>query len=137
MSAGILLKDGTLLYGQSFGYSGISGGELVFNTSMMGYQEMLTDPSYQGQVLLLTTAMVGNYGVNDSDIESPKIQTAGLVVANYVHKFSNFRATRSLNDYLESQKVVGIAGVDTRFLVRTIRQKGSQNAVLFASGKTQ
>ncbi|MBP7584193.1 MAG: carbamoyl phosphate synthase small subunit, partial [Spirochaetes bacterium] len=110
----LILEDGTEFEGSMFGAAVESLGEAVFNTSMSGYQEVLTDPSYSGQIIAMTYPMMGNYGVNPDDVESGKIQVAGFVVKEYAKNYSNFRATGSLGEYLRDGGVPGIEGVDTR-----------------------
>jgi len=127
----LILEDGTIFEGTQFGWEGDALGEVVFNTSMSGYQEVLTDPSYSGQIVAMTYPMIGNYGVNDEDVESSSVQVAGFVVKEYSKTYSNFRATRSLDDYLKEYKVPGIEGVDTRKLTRHIRDKGAMRAGIF------
>ena len=133
MKAILLLEDGTVFEGTSFGAKGIKCGEVVFNTSMSGYQEVLTDPSYSGQIVAMTYPMIGNYGVNDEDVESDKIHVAGFVVKEYSKNFSNFRGTGSLGDYLKDAGIVAIEGIDTRKLTRHIRDKGAMRAGIFSS----
>ncbi len=127
----LILEDGTVFPGYGFGYEGDSQGEVVFNTSMSGYQEVLTDPSYNGQIITMTYPMIGNYGVNEEDVESCKVQVAGFVVKEYSKQYSNFRAEYSLDDYLKKAGVPGIEGVDTRKLTRHIRDKGAMRAGIF------
>ncbi len=127
----LILEDGTEFRGMSFGYEGESLGEVVFNTSMSGYQEVLTDPSYNGQIVAMTYSMIGNYGINEEDVESDRIQVAGFVVKEYAKHYSNFRATMSLADYLQKGKIAGIEGVDTRRLTRHIRDKGALRGGIF------
>lgn len=129
-SAILALADGTIFRGVSIGADGYCVAEVVFNTSMTGYQEILTDPSYSGQIVTLTYPHIGNTGINDEDVESTHIHAAGLVVRDCSPYISNFRATRSLPDYLASQGVVAIAGVDTRKLTRILREKGAQGACI-------
>ncbi len=128
--AKLALEDGTVFAGQSFGASGEVDGEVCFNTSMTGYQEILTDPSYRGQIVTMTYPEIGNYGVNDEDVESARPHLAGFVVRNQSKVASNFRAVGRLEDYLARFGVVGIAGIDTRALVRRIRQHGALKGVL-------
>lgn len=127
----LILEDGTDFEGASFGYEGEVMGEVVFNTSMSGYQEILTDPSYNGQIIAMTYTMIGNYGVNKEDVESDRIQAAGFVVREYSKIYSNFRADRSLGDYLKDEKIPAIEGVDTRRLTVHIRDKGAMRAGIF------
>lgn len=126
----LALADGTVFKGVSIGAKGYCVAEIVFNTAMTGYQEILTDPSYSGQIVTLTYPHIGNTGVNEEDIESTRIHAAGLVVRDCSLRVSNFRATRSLPEYLESQGVVAIAGIDTRKLTRILREKGAQGACI-------
>jgi len=130
-SAGLLiLEDGTSARGEGFGALGTAHGELVFNTAMTGYQEVLTDPSYRGQIVTMTTAHVGNYGVNDADAESDRVQVAGFVVRERSRIASNHRAQRTLGDELAAAGVVGLTGVDTRRLTRHLRTAGTMRAAL-------
>ncbi|HKY61785.1 MAG TPA: glutamine-hydrolyzing carbamoyl-phosphate synthase small subunit [bacterium] len=126
----LMLQDGTTFEGSSFGYEGDAGGEVVFNTSMVGYQEILTDPSYKGQIVTMTYPMIGNYGVNDEDIESAVPQVEGFIVKEYSRVYSNYRASESLGDYLKRHKIPGIEGIDTRALVRHLRDKGAQPGLI-------
>ena len=128
----LALEDGTLFWGTSIGAEGECVGEVVFNTSLTGYQEILTDPSYFKQIVTLTYPHIGNVGVNPEDEESPNIMAQGLVVKDCPALMSNFRATQSLPDYLKSQNVVAIADIDTRKLTRILREKGAQNGVIIA-----
>ena len=127
----LILEDGTEFEGLSFGYESDSIGEVVFNSSMSGYQEVLTDPSYNGQIVTMTYPMIGNYGVNDEDVESDRIHAAGFVVKEYSKNYSNFRATMSLSDYLKESKITAIEGVDTRKLTLHIRDKGALRGGIF------
>ena len=124
MKAILLLEDGTVFEGESIGVPGTTIGEVVFATSMTGFQEMLTDPSFAGQLLTFTYPLIGNYGVNDEDIESGKVQAAGIIVRELCDVYSNWRATGSLADYLETNNVVGLKGIDTRALTRHLREAG-------------
>lgn len=124
MRAILALADGTVLEGISFGATGTTTGEAVFNTGMTGYQEALTDPSYAGQIVTLTYPLIGNYGVNEDDIESRRIQVAGFVVRELADVYSNWRASDSLDGYLKRAGIVGIQGVDTRALTRRLRHEG-------------
>lgn len=133
ITAKLALADGTVFTGAAFGCTDSHdpvGGEVVFNTSMTGYQEILTDPSYTGQIVTMTYPQIGNYGVNAEDVESKKVQVAGFVVRELARRHSNFRATLSLDNWLNEQKVLGIAGIDTRALTRKLRINGSINGVL-------
>lgn len=126
----LLLEDGTIFKGQSLGLIGTSGGELCFNTGMTGYQEIFTDPSYFGQIVITTVSHVGNYGVQKEEVESDQIQIKGLVCKEFSHFFSRKTAEGSLQEYFEKAGVVGICEIDTRALVRYIRDKGAMNAVI-------
>ena len=125
-----MLEDGTVLVGRGFGAATDSVGELVFNTSMTGYQEILTDPSYRGQTVLLTQPHIGNYGVNHEDEESAKLWLSGLVVREACERASNFRSAMELSDYLAQHGVPGIDGVDTRMLTRAVRDRGEQRVLV-------
>ena len=131
-SAILALADGTVFVGSSIGYTGMTVGELVFNTSMTGYQEILTDPSYCQQIVTLTYPHIGNYGVNHEDAESSRVHTAGLVIKNLPLTHSNFRADTDLSSYLKSNHCVAIADIDTRMLTRLLREKGAQNGAILA-----
>lgn len=126
----LALADGTVFRGVSIGADGYTVAEIVFNTAMTGYQEILTDPSYSGQIVTLTYPHIGNTGVNAEDVESSKIHAAGLVVRDCPARVSNFRATQSLPDYLKAQGVVAISGIDTRKLTRILRERGAQGACI-------
>ena len=129
----LVLSDGTVFHGMGFGASGEVAGEVVFNTSMSGYQEILTDPSYEGQLVAMTYPEIGNVGVNESDVESDKPYVKGFIVREYWPEPSNWRAQSSLGAYMAEHGIVGIEGIDTRSLVRHIRDAGAQPALL-ASG---
>ncbi len=128
----LALADGTIFKGYSIGAAGHTSGEVVFNTAMTGYQEILTDPSYCRQIVTLTYPHIGNTGVNPEDIESTKVQAAGLIIRDLPLQVSNFRATQSLSDYLKAEGIVAIAGIDTRKLTRLLREKGAQNGAIIA-----
>ncbi len=128
--AKLALEDGTVFAGESFGAAGEVDGEVCFNTSMTGYQEILTDPSYRGQIVAMTYPEIGNYGVNGEDLESAKPHLAGFIVRQRSRRASNFRATGNLDEYLARAGVPGIAGIDTRALVRHIRDRGAMRGVL-------
>lgn len=130
MKAILALEDGTLFTGRSFTGHGETEGEVVFNTSMTGYQEILTDPSYCGQMVTMTYPLIGNYGVNEADVESDRIQVKALLVKEYQPYPSNFRSRKSLGDYLEDNGIPGIEGIDTRALTRHIRLSGAMRGVL-------
>jgi carbamoyl-phosphate synthase small subunit len=131
-SAILALADGTVFVGSSIGHTGMTVGEMVFNTSMTGYQEILTDPSYCQQIVTLTYPHIGNYGVNHEDVESSRVHTAGLVIKNLPLVHSNFRADTDLSSYLKSNHCVAIADIDTRMLTRLLREKGAQNGAILA-----
>ncbi len=131
-AAALVLADGTVFRGRSFGAPGLAVGEVVFNTAMTGYQEILTDPSYCRQIVTLTYPHVGNTGVNAEDGEAGRIHAAGLVVRDVPSVMSNWRAQESLPAYLERSGVVGIADIDTRKLTRLLREKGAQNGCIVA-----
>ena len=128
----LALADGTLYQGISIGATGSTLGEVVFNTSMTGYQEILTDPSYCQQIVTLTYPHIGNYGVNAQDVESRQVFAAGLIIRDLAQVASNFRASMSLGDYLKQQGTVAIANIDTRQLTRHLRTKGAQNGCILA-----
>lgn len=128
--ATLLLQDGTTFTGYSIGKEGTSGGEICFNTGMTGYQEIYTDPSYFGQIIVNTTSHIGNYGAVDTEIESDQPTIKGLVVNDFSHIYSRTKANESLQEFLERHNTVGIAGVDTRKIVRHIRTKGAMNAII-------
>lgn len=127
----LLLADGTAFYGKAAGKIGTTTGEICFNTGMTGYQEVFTDPSYYGQILVMTGDHIGNYGVSEFDIESDNVKIAGLVVKNFSGKvYSRYKASMSIQEYLESEGVVSISDLDTRAIVRHIRSKGAMNAII-------
>ncbi|MEJ2345434.1 MAG: glutamine-hydrolyzing carbamoyl-phosphate synthase small subunit [Gammaproteobacteria bacterium] len=128
----LALEDGSLFRGSSIGIDGQTTGEVVFNTAMTGYQEILTDPSYSRQIVTLTYPHIGNVGVNPDDEESSHVMAAGLVVRDVPRLYSNFRGRQSLDDYLVERKVVGICDIDTRRLTRILREKGAQNGCVMA-----
>ena len=128
--AKLALLDGTVYTGTAFGADGEAFGEVCFNTSMTGYQEILTDPSYNGQIVAMTYPQIGNYGINADDVESGKLAIKGFIVRELCHEPSNYRSTESLGDYLKRNGVVGIEGIDTRALVRKLRVKGAMTGVI-------
>ena len=131
LTKGILaLEDGTCFEGLSFGASGERSGEIVFNTSMTGYQEIITDPSYRGQIVAMTYPLIGNYGVNSEDVESSRPQVEGFVVKEVSKIVSSWRADMSLQDYLKKNRIIGIEGIDTRALTKHIRSAGAMKAVI-------
>lgn len=133
-SAILLLSDGTIFHGKSIGISGKTFGEVCFNTGMTGYQEIFTDPSYFGQIMVATNTHIGNYGVNDSEVESDSIKIAGLVCKNFSFNYSRENASGSLEDYFAKQNLICISDVDTRALVSYIRDNGAMNAVICTDG---
>jgi carbamoyl-phosphate synthase small subunit len=133
----LALEDGTVFKGESFGANGERFGELVFNTSMTGYQEVITDPSYKGQIVAMTYPLIGNYGINEQDVESRKIFLEGFVVKEYSKIHSNWRSQKSLGDYLKENSIIGIEGIDTRALTLHIRQAGAMKAVLSTEDKDE
>lgn len=130
----LLLADGTLYTGQSVGYEGCATGEVVFNTGMAGYQEVLTDPSYYGQTVCMTYPLIGNYGINFDDYESRKSWVTGFIMRELCEYPSNWRCKLTLDAYLKQQKVVGLAGIDTRALTRKIRNAGVMNGLIYSEG---
>ena len=124
----LLLEDGREFPGEMIGAPGVALGEAVFNTSMTGYQEVLTDPSYAGQIVAMTYPLIGNYGVTAGDAESGRVQVAGFIVREAAGAFSNWRAEGSLQDYLRGAGVVALDGVDTRALTRHLRSAGAMRA---------
>jgi carbamoyl-phosphate synthase small subunit len=130
MKAKLVLENGAIFSGEGFGAPGEISGEVVFNTSMTGYQEILTDPSYSGQLVTLTYPMIGNYGINPDDIEAATPKASGLIVREYQDSFSNFRASMSLGAWLSTHGITAIQGIDTRMLTRMIRSEGAMRGVL-------
>jgi carbamoyl-phosphate synthase small subunit len=128
--AKLALEDGSIYAGNAFGATGEVFGEVVFNTSMTGYQEILTDPSYCGQIVAMTYPQIGNYGVNAADVESGKLSIRGFLVRELCHVPSNFRSEKSLEDYLKAANVIGLEGIDTRALTRRLRTRGAMTGVL-------
>src|SRR5581483_11517113 len=128
----LALADGSVFRGVSIGIDGSTVGEVVFNTAMTGYQEILTDPSYREQIVTLTYPHIGNVGTNDEDAESEKVQLAGLVLREVPRPPSSWRARKGFSEYRAEQKVVAIAGIDTRRLTRILRDKGAQNGCILA-----
>ncbi len=126
----LLLEDGTICYGKAFGTIGTATGEICFNTGMTGYQEVFTDPSYYGQILIMNTVHIGNYGVKDDEVESDNVKIRGLIGRNLEDQYSRKLAKGSLEDYLKANKIVSIEGVDTRALVTHIRTKGAMNCII-------
>src|SRR5690242_19270787 len=130
MNAILALEDGSVWRGRGFGAAAEACGEVCFNTSMTGYQEVLTDPSYKGQIVAMTYPLIGNYGVNREDAESRRVQVEGCIVRELSRDPSNFRARGGLDDYLADQGVIGLEGIDTRALVRRLRVRGTMTGVL-------
>ena len=126
----LLLEDGTVCHGKAFGAIGTTAGEICFNTGMTGYQEVFTDPSYYGQILIMNTVHIGNYGVKDEDVESDNVKIRGLIGRNLEDQYSRKLAKGSLEDYLKANNIVSIEGVDTRALVIHIRTKGAMNCII-------
>ncbi len=126
----LYLQDGTSFRGRTLKETGETAGEAVFNTAMTGYQEVLTDPSYTGQIVVMTYPLIGNYGVNDEDVESDRIHVKGFVVKEFCRRPSNWRAQKSLTDYLNENKIIAIEGVDTRALTRHLRMSGAMKALI-------
>ncbi|MFZ6775247.1 glutamine-hydrolyzing carbamoyl-phosphate synthase small subunit [Undibacterium sp. Ji83W] len=133
----LALADGSIFTGYSIGAAGQTTGEVVFNTSMTGYQEILTDPSYSSQIVTLTYPHIGNTGVNAEDVESDKIHAAGLIIKDLPLLVSNFRSEQTLSDYLKSQNIVAIAGIDTRKLTRILREKGAQGGAILVGADAE
>jgi carbamoyl-phosphate synthase small subunit len=130
MKAKLAFENGLILTGESFGAEGETTGEVVFNTSLSGYQEIFTDPSYAGQIVTMTYPLIGNYGINDDDVESAKPQVAGVIVREYIDFPSNFRATESLGSWLKRHGVVAVQGLDTRMITRMLRTQGAMRGIL-------
>src|SRR5690606_19624184 len=128
--ATLLLADGTVFHGSLIGNPGTNGGEICFNTGMTGYQEIYTDPSYTGQIIVTTASHIGNYGVIDEEVESDRPTIGGIVVNTFSDVFSRLDASGSLQDYLVQHGITGIADIDTRKLVRHLRSKGAMNAII-------
>jgi len=126
----LLLADGTVAHGKAFGAIGTTTGEICFNTGMTGYQEVFTDPSYFGQILIMNSAHIGNYGVKEADVESDSVKINGLIGRNLEDQYSRKMASGSMNDYLKANKIVSIEGVDTRALVAHVRTKGAMNCII-------
>ena len=128
--AKLLLSNGEIFEGKSIGYDGAAFGEICFNTSMAGYQEILTDPSYAEQVIVMTYPEIGNYGINKDDFESSKVHATGFVIKNFCEKESHYLSSIKLDEYLKQKKVVAIEGVDTRRLTTIIRETGAMNCLI-------
>jgi carbamoyl-phosphate synthase small subunit len=134
--ATLVLEDGHVFHGYALGKTGTTAGEICFNTGMTGYQEVFTDPSYYGQVLIMNNVHVGNYGVFDKDVESRSVKIRGLIGRNLEEKFSRMFAQQTLQEYLSESNIVGIEGVDTRALVAHIRTQGAMNCIISSEGKS-
>ena len=132
----LMLSDGTIFYGNPAGAIGTTSGEICFNTGMTGYQEIFTDPSYFGQIMVTATSHIGNYGVADEDVESDSIKIAGLVCKKFSQTYSRPAASGSLDQNFKDHNLVGICDVDTRAVVRHIRKQGAMNAIISSDGKT-
>ena len=130
MKIKLALENGTIFTGEHFGAEGEVFGEVVFNTSITGYQEILTDPSYAGQIVTMTYPLIGNYGVNSDDVESARPQVSGFIVKENSKIFSNFRAEISLSDYLKKNNIIAIEGIDTRMLTKMLRTEGALRGIL-------
>lgn len=130
MIAKLALENGTVFTGENFGANGEISGEVVFNTSLSGYQEIITDPSYAGQIVTMTYPLIGNYGVNEEDLESAAPHVSGFIVKEYFEFYSNWRATLSLGDWLKKHSIIAIQGIDTRMLTKMIRTQGALRGVL-------
>ena len=130
MIAKLALENGTVFTGENFGAQGEISGEVVFNTSLSGYQEIITDPSYAGQIVTMTYPLIGNYGVNEEDMESAAPHVSGFIVKEYFEFYSNWRATSSLGDWLKKHSIIAIEGIDTRMLTKMIRTQGALRGVL-------
>jgi len=128
----VVLEDGTVFEGESFGAAGEAVGEVVFNTSLAGYQEILTDPSYTSQIVTMTYPLIGNYGINDEDVESARVQVSGFIVKEACSYPSNFTSQKTLSAYLMENNIVGVSGVDTRKLTRHIRVAGAMKGIIYA-----
>jgi len=126
----LMLQDGNVFYGKAFGKIGITTGEICFNTGMTGYQEVFTDPSYYGQVVIMNNVHIGNYGVKKEDVESSSVKVKGIIGRNLEERYSRFQANGSLQSYFEEQNIVAIEGIDTRSLVAHIRINGAMNCII-------
>ncbi|MEO6454083.1 MAG: glutamine-hydrolyzing carbamoyl-phosphate synthase small subunit [Ginsengibacter sp.] len=126
----LLLEDGNIFYGKAFGKSGTTAGELCFNTGMTGYQEVFTDPSYYGQIVIMNNVHIGNYGVKKEDVESNSVKVKGIIGRNLESQYSRFQANSSLQNYFEEQGIVAIDGIDTRALVAHVRNEGAMNCIM-------
>lgn len=129
-SAILILEDGNIFYGKAFGKAGTTTGEICFNTGMTGYQEVFTDPSYYGQVVIMNNVHVGNYGVKKEDVESDSVKVKGVIGRNLEEKYSRYQADDSLQEYFEKQNIIAVDGIDTRMLVAHVRHQGAMNCII-------
>ncbi|PKM78982.1 MAG: carbamoyl phosphate synthase small subunit, partial [Firmicutes bacterium HGW-Firmicutes-13] len=130
MKTRLVLEDGKFYYGESFGYEGEEGGEVVFNTGMTGYQEIISDPSYSGQIVTLTYPLIGNYGINPEDFQAKKPLIRGLVVREYCEYPNHWQASHTISDFLKEEKIIGLSGIDTRSLTRHLRNQGTMRGLI-------
>jgi carbamoyl-phosphate synthase small subunit len=135
-TAVLILEDGNVFYGRAFGKIGTTTGEICFNTGMTGYQEVFTDPSYYGQIVVMNNVHIGNYGINDKEVESDSIKVKGIIGRNLEEQYSRFAADHSLQEYFEKQNIVAIDGVDSRALVIHIREAGAMNCIISSENKS-
>jgi carbamoyl-phosphate synthase small subunit len=133
----LILQDGSVFHGRAFGKKGTTTGEICFNTGMTGYQEVFTDPSYYGQVVIMNNVHIGNYGINSNEVESDSIKVKGIIGRNLEEQYSRFAADKSLQDYFEKQNIVAIDGIDSRALVIHIRNAGAMNCIISSENKTE
>ena len=131
----LILEDGNVFHGRAFGKKGTTTGEICFNTGMTGYQEVFTDPSYYGQVVIMNNVHIGNYGINDNEVESDSVKVKGIIGRNLEEQYSRFAADNSLQEYFEKQNIVAIDGVDSRALVIHIREAGAMNCIISSENK--
>ena len=131
----LILEDGSVFHGRAFGKIGTTTGEICFNTGMTGYQEVFTDPSYYGQVVIMNNVHIGNYGINDNEVESDSVKVKGIIGRNLEEQYSRFAADNSLQEYFEKQNIVAIDGVDSRALVIHIREAGAMNCIISSENK--
>ncbi|MEO8108884.1 MAG: glutamine-hydrolyzing carbamoyl-phosphate synthase small subunit [Ginsengibacter sp.] len=135
-SAVLILEDGNIFQGKAFGKIGTATGEICFNTGMTGYQEVFTDPSYYGQIVIMNSVHIGNYGVNETDVESDSVKVKGIIGRNLEEQYSRFAANDSLQQYFEKQNIVAIDGIDTRALVTHVRSNGAMNCIISSEGQS-
>jgi carbamoyl-phosphate synthase small subunit len=131
----LILEDGNVFHGRAFGKKGTTTGEICFNTGMTGYQEVFTDPSYYGQVVIMNNVHIGNYGINDNEVESDSVKVKGIIGRNLEEQYSRFAADNSLQEYFEKQNIVAIDGIDSRALVIHIREAGAMNCIISSENK--